>query len=204
MAIAAGSSHTVGLKSDGTVVATKYIDIPGDLYSGQCEVSDWRDIVSVVAGDNHTVGLKAEGTLVAAGSNQYGECNVSDWSNVVALVAGPSRTLGLKADGTIVAAGSNHFGENNITDWKLFESYLTIDSERKAAIERAKTERKMAEEKAEAERRAARLARIESLVQERTSLQEQLQTIKGLFAGLKKEKIETRLSEIEKELEQLG
>lgn len=34
--ITAGSHHTIGLKSDGTVVAV------GDNEYGQCDVSDWR------------------------------------------------------------------------------------------------------------------------------------------------------------------
>ena len=42
--IAAGGYHTVGLKSDGTVVAV------GENDDGQCDVSGWRDIVAIAAG----------------------------------------------------------------------------------------------------------------------------------------------------------
>jgi alpha-tubulin suppressor-like RCC1 family protein len=38
VAIAAGGNHTVGLKSDGTVVAAGYNR------DGQCNVSGWTDI----------------------------------------------------------------------------------------------------------------------------------------------------------------
>ena len=48
--ISEGYWHTVGLQSDGTVVAV------GDNYRGVCEVSAWRDIVAVSAGRYHTVG----------------------------------------------------------------------------------------------------------------------------------------------------
>ena len=44
VAVSAGGDHTVGLKSDGTVVAV------GDNDDGQCEVADWTDIVAVSAG----------------------------------------------------------------------------------------------------------------------------------------------------------
>jgi len=59
--VAAGGWHTVGLKSDGTVVTV------GDTYFGQCDVGDWTDITQVAAGEIHTVGLKNDGTVVAAG-----------------------------------------------------------------------------------------------------------------------------------------
>ena len=64
--ITTGSSNTVGLKADGTVVAV------GDNWNGQCNVSDWKDIVAIGAGDDHTVGLKADGTVVAVGYNGAG------------------------------------------------------------------------------------------------------------------------------------
>ena len=45
--IAAGRRHTVGLKSDGAVVAV------GKNKIGQCDVSNWYDIVAVAAGSSH-------------------------------------------------------------------------------------------------------------------------------------------------------
>ena len=53
--------HTVGLKSDGTVVAV------GNNIDGQLNVGSWTDIVQVAAGRYHTVGLKSDGTVVAVG-----------------------------------------------------------------------------------------------------------------------------------------
>ena len=113
--ISAGTDHTVGLKSDGTVVATIYLGVN---YEGQCDVSDWSDIVAVSAGDDHTVGLKSNGTVVATGDNSYGKCNVSRWGNIVAVSAGDYHTLGLKSDGTVVAKGDNDDGQCDVSDWK--------------------------------------------------------------------------------------
>ena len=47
--ISAGFAHTVGLKSDGTVVAVGWNDY------GQCDVFGWTDIVAISAGYAHTV-----------------------------------------------------------------------------------------------------------------------------------------------------
>ena len=69
-AIAAGRNHTVGLKKDGTVVAT------GINTDKRCEVTTWTNIIAVAAGSYHTVGLKKDGTLVATGSNSLGQCDV--------------------------------------------------------------------------------------------------------------------------------
>ena len=116
--LAAGYNYTVGLKADGTVVATKY---SGDEYCGQCDVSDWTDIVAVSAGDDHTVGLKADGTVVAtkySGDYYFGQCDVSDWTDIVAVSAGWRHTVGLKADGTVVAVGDNEYGRCDVSGWR--------------------------------------------------------------------------------------
>ena len=145
--IAVGDAHTVGLKSDGTVVAcgdkpycnvsgwTDIVEIAasdyhtvglrsdgtvvacGDNEDGQCDVSGWTDVVAVAAGSGHTVGLKSDGTVVACGSNFDGACNVSGWTDVVAVSAGDSHTVGLKSDGTVVACGDNDYGQCNVSGW---------------------------------------------------------------------------------------
>ncbi len=108
----AGKHHTVGLKADGTVVAT------GDNSEGQCDVSGWKDIIAVSAGRKHTVGLKADGTVVAVGTNFCGQCDVPDWKDITAVSAGLYHTVGLKADGTVVATGKNDDGQCDVSGWK--------------------------------------------------------------------------------------
>ena len=51
----------------------------GDNREGQCNVSDWRDVVAIAYSGDRTVGLHADGTVVATGKNDSGQCNVSDW-----------------------------------------------------------------------------------------------------------------------------
>ena len=117
--IAAGGSHTVGVKADGTVVAV------GNNEYNQCN-NGWGGIVAVAAGYDHTVGLKADGTVVAVGWNDYKQCNVSDWQDIVAIAAGGHYTVGLKADGTVVAVGDNGWKQCDVSGWKNIGSAMQL------------------------------------------------------------------------------
>jgi len=109
--VAGGYGHTVGLKSDGTVVAVGYNA------HGQCNVGGWMDIIQVAGGYEHTVGLKSDGTVVAVGDNAYGQCNVGGWTDIIQVVAGRQHTVGLKSDGTVVAVGDNAYEQCNVSSW---------------------------------------------------------------------------------------
>ena len=109
--ISAEASHTVGIKSDGTVVAA------GENNDIKREISNWTDIVAISVDYWHTVGLKSDGTVVAVGSNYDGQCDVEDWTDIVAVSAGRSHTVGLKSDGTVVATGDNEVGQCGVSDW---------------------------------------------------------------------------------------
>jgi len=109
--VAVGREFTLGLKSDGTVLAV------GSNWDGQCDVDGWTDIKYVAAGGQHSVGLRHDGTVVATGSNSHGQINVADWSDIVQLVAGTYFTVGLRADGTVVATGDNKHGQCEVGDW---------------------------------------------------------------------------------------
>ena len=112
VAVAAGWRRTIGLKSDGTVLAV------GRNKEGQCEVDDWSDIVAVSAGDWHTVGLRSDGTVVVAGNNSRGQSNVSGWREMVVVAAGYLHTVGVRADGTVAAVGSNLSGQCEVGGWR--------------------------------------------------------------------------------------
>ena len=95
VAVAAGYSHNVGLKSDGTVVFNGYVTD-----SAAEALASWKDIVAIDAGYGTTVGLQADGTVVACGEVP----DVSSWSDIVAVSTNSQFVLGLKRDGTVVAA----------------------------------------------------------------------------------------------------
>jgi hypothetical protein len=109
--VAAGQYHTVGLKSDGSVVAL------GLNTSEQCNVGSWQNIIQVAAGGYHTVGLKSDGTVVAVGENSYGQCSVGNWTDIIQVAVGYRHTVGLKSDGTVVAVGDNSYGQCSVGNW---------------------------------------------------------------------------------------
>jgi alpha-tubulin suppressor-like RCC1 family protein len=120
--VAAGGWHTVGLRSDGTLIAV------GDNSAGQRDVANWTAIIRIAAGDYHTVGLKSGGTVVAVGpppgsEYDFGQCGVSDWSDIVQIAAGDYHTVGLRSDGTVVAVGpppgsEYDVGQCNVEGWR--------------------------------------------------------------------------------------
>ena len=60
--LAMGNGHTVGLRSDGTVVAA------GNNHCGQCDVEEWKDVVYIDAKGQCTIGITRDGRLLFAGS----------------------------------------------------------------------------------------------------------------------------------------
>ena len=127
-AVFAADGLTIGLRSDGTVVAT------GKNEYGQCNVSDWHDIIAVSSSGTHTVGLKSDGTVVAAGDNsrvmteekgffikrrmsrriETGACNVANWHDIIAITTSPDATYGLTKNGAIVATDNKY---SSVSGW---------------------------------------------------------------------------------------
>jgi alpha-tubulin suppressor-like RCC1 family protein len=105
IAIAAGDSHGLALKDDGTVVAWG-AGVP-EYNSGQANVPQGlSNVIAIAAGRLHSLALKDDGTVVAWGYNYSGQLNVpSGLSNVVAISAADLHSLALKSDGTVVGWG---------------------------------------------------------------------------------------------------
>ena len=100
--VAAGGTHTVGLKSDGTAVAV------GANNEWQCEVNrfaSWKDITQIDAGGSHTVALRSDGTVVAIGYAPA--CATGTWRNIIQVSAGDETTVGLQSDGSVINAPFN-------------------------------------------------------------------------------------------------
>lgn len=110
--IDAGDSQTVGLRSDGTVVAA------GPNFQGQINVDSWTDIVQVNTDHEGTLGLRSDGTVIAVGTN-FGQLNVQSWNDIVQISLGDLYTIGLKSNGTVVGVGYEMMGTElyDVSSW---------------------------------------------------------------------------------------
>ena len=108
-ALASAPGFLLGLRTDGTAVAT-----PG---GPDVSAAAWSTLTAVAAGGRHALGLRADRTVVAAGFSDSGQTDVAAWSGIVAVAAGESHSVGLRSDYTVVAAGSNAFGQCGVSAW---------------------------------------------------------------------------------------
>jgi len=117
-AISAGGQHTIGLKSDGTVLSWGS-DQLGQLGLGRLTQSSnpilssgISGLTAISAGYKHTVALKGDGSVWAWGDEEGSTpAPVSGLTGVVAISAGPDHTVALKGDGSVWAWGSNGWGQ---------------------------------------------------------------------------------------------
>lgn len=100
-AIAAGTSHVLGLRENGTVAGW------GGNLNGQTNVpAGLSNVVAVAAGGNHSMALRADGTVACWGDNSRSVNIPPSVSNIVAISAGLNFNLAIQADRTPVVYGS--------------------------------------------------------------------------------------------------
>ncbi len=130
IAIAAGRSHSIALKSDGSVWCWGW-NSNGQLGHGSIgtdssvpvQVSGLTDVTAVVGGGRHTLGVE-NNEVWCWGSNSSGQLGdgnlgidritpmvVSGQSDITAIAGGASHTFARKNDGTVYSWGSNGNGQ---------------------------------------------------------------------------------------------
>jgi alpha-tubulin suppressor-like RCC1 family protein len=120
ISIAAGANHSIGLKSDGTVVAV------GSNSQGQCNVSDWKDVVEIYSYGNMSMGLKSDGTVLIVG-NDNNDIDVSNWKQVISLAIGNNYVAGLLSNGRVIVTGDCDTIINSISGWTDIECIASGD-----------------------------------------------------------------------------
>ena len=115
VAVAAGSGHSLALRSDGTVAGWggNYVgNATGEpmtnapyTSAGQVSIGGQvlSNVVSIVAGRHHSLALKTDGTLVTWGENYVPK----GLTNIAAISAAWITSWVLKGDGTVVGWPSN-------------------------------------------------------------------------------------------------
>jgi len=137
VAVAAGNTHNLALKSDGTVVAW------GDNGFGQTNVpSGLSNVINIAGGILHSLALKSDGTVVAWGNNRNGQTNVpSGLSGVFVIAAGgehslvlvpaaPDTTAPIITPNVVGTLGSNGWYVSDVTvSWSVADAESTISSQ---------------------------------------------------------------------------
>ena len=107
-ALCSGRFHLLGLRADGTVLAT------GSNTCGQCDVSDWRGVVDVIASDSWSAGVTADGDFLFAGHREYdpiawleidGIEGAGEWTDLRMLSMGSDGFAALRNDGKLLCFG---------------------------------------------------------------------------------------------------
>lgn len=97
--VAAGKTHSLGLRTDGTLLVT------GQNTDGQNDVGAWTGVMHVAAGDTLSAAVKEDGTVLLAGTAPGTEAAAS-WTGMKKVAVGSAHVAGLKADGTVVTTGA--------------------------------------------------------------------------------------------------
>ena len=129
-AISSSWTHSLALKSDGTVYAwgrNQYGQLGDGTYNGRASpvsVSGLANITSIAAGGYHSLAVKTDGTVWAwgrAGSGTPTETltpiQVSGLANIQTVAAGDYHSMALKTDGTVWCWGNGSSGSLGNGTW---------------------------------------------------------------------------------------
>lgn len=111
--IVCGTSHIVGLKNDGTLVAA------GDNDKKQCDVNSWTAVKNIVAYGDYTVAVRESGTVYMtenaapqelikdnySGFAGYSFSSARSWSDIKTVVPSAYFLLGIQNNGSVVLNG---------------------------------------------------------------------------------------------------
>ncbi|MGI4735907.1 MAG: RCC1 domain-containing protein, partial [Janthinobacterium lividum] len=135
--VAAGGSHSLGLRADGSLYAwgyNRYGQLGNATNNDSNTATPTPTLVAgtytqVAAGFSHSLGLRADGSLYAWGFNRYGQLGTTTNNGTTTanptptlvagtyaqVAAGSSHSLGLRADGSLHAWGDNYYGQLGTT-----------------------------------------------------------------------------------------
>ena len=125
VAISAGGSHSLAIKSDGSLWAwgdNQYGQLgDGNMIHRLMPVKIMDNVKTISTGRNNTFAIKTDGSLWAWGYNKYGQLGdgtsaikllpVKIMDNVRTISTGQNNTFAIKTDGSLWAWGYNKYGQ---------------------------------------------------------------------------------------------
>jgi len=134
IAVSAGYSHSLGIRTDGSLWAwginDKYQLGLGDTNNRNTpvRVGSFNDWIAVAAGTDCSFGIRLNGSLWSWGGNTHGQLGMGDHNsrmsptqvgssnNWVAIKAGYYHSLGIRSDGALYSWGNNQQGQLGLND----------------------------------------------------------------------------------------
>ena len=110
-AVACGSWHFVGLRTDGTVIGE------GKKMCRLEETGMWESVTAISCSRYGTVGLCEGGTVFSCGFPKDVADELASWTDITAVACGKEHIVGLRRNGTAVACGENGSGQCDVGEY---------------------------------------------------------------------------------------
>jgi len=167
-----GGTSVYALENVGTVLSPHDDD----------GVSAWNNVIAIEKGALSILGVTADGKVKLAYERTVGKMfsNTSTWNKVIYAAGNKNAVVAITEDGYVKVSGVNDFSAR-MKNVRLFEDCREIP-----AIEKERIQRMQEQER----------NRVQSIKKKVADLEQEMCNVKGLFAGMKKKKIQKQIDEL--------